>query len=252
VPSLRERIRNREPVIGSFVIELPVRATVEAYAAAGFDFLVLDLEHSATDFERLSFLVTCCHAEGIGSVVRIEAGHESQLTRVLDMHPNGVMVPSVSSADEVKSVVRLSRFHPLGERGLAPMVRHHLEAKNALASIDEQTVLIVQVEGRVAADNAAAIAAVDGVDCVFVGPYDLSQSLGIPGELQDPKLLEAGSKMAHDVIPHAALGVYVSEAAAAEAWRAVGATFFTHATDGQLFLRSVHRARKAWRSEDTA
>jgi 2-keto-3-deoxy-L-rhamnonate aldolase RhmA len=243
---LAQRLRKREPIVGSFVIELPARGTVEAYASAGFDFLILDLEHSATDVERLSFLIACCRAGAIGCVVRIRAGGLADLTRVLDMHPDGVMVPGISNADEATDVVRLSRFHPLGARGLAPLGRHRLENEGALAAIDANTAIIVQIEGRSAVDNAASIASVQGIDGVFVGPYDLSQALGIPGRLDDERLLEVGGQVARDVLPQAALGVYVNDASAADAWQALGASFYAHSTDGQMLLRAVSAARGQW------
>ncbi|MBS1868067.1 MAG: hypothetical protein JSS99_00205 [Actinobacteria bacterium] len=245
-PTLRERLAARERLVGAFVIELPVRAVPEAYALAGFDFLVLDLEHADTSLERLSLLIASARAAGVGTLVRIEAGGWSSLTRVLDLHPDGVMVPGVASVEEVEEVVRRARFAPLGERGLAPMVRHAAAVGTAYGELDARVALVVQVEGVAAVEQAAAIASVDGVDGVFVGPYDLSQALGVPGQLDHPQVLEAGARVAEAVLSHAALGVYVSDAAAASPWRELGASFFTHGTDGQMLLRACRAARAGW------
>ena len=245
---LRQRLAQREPLIGTFVIELPTRACVEAHAAARYDFVVLDLEHSDVTFDRLSMLVACARAAGVASIVRLEAGGLSSMTRVLDMHPDGVMVPGVSSAAEARAAVRLARFAPVGQRGLAPLVRHETVVGRDYARLDDHVAVVLQVEGADAVANAAAIASVEGVDAAFVGPYDLSQALGVPGELTHPTVLDAGARVARAVLPHAALGAYVSGADGARPWRDVGASLFAHGTDGQLLLQACRSARASWGS----
>src|SRR5579859_2961085 len=103
--SLRERIDRREELLGSFVLELPTRGAIEAYALAGFDFLVLDLEHSATDLGSLSGLIAAAQAADIACLVRLEAGSTSSITRILDMGPGGVMIPGVGSAGQAAEAV---------------------------------------------------------------------------------------------------------------------------------------------------
>ena len=169
--AFRSRIHAGHRLLGSFLIEMTTPAAVESYALAGFDFVVLDLEHSAVDFERLSSLITACRACQVASVVRIQARAYGTLTRVLDMHPDSVMIPAVATASEAEGAVRASRFHPDGERGLAPMVRHEAAVGREFGLLNDHLTLIVQVEGADAAANAEDIAAVRGVDVVFVGPY---------------------------------------------------------------------------------
>jgi 4-hydroxy-2-oxoheptanedioate aldolase len=236
--TFRERVTARREVAGSFVLELPARAAVECYALAGFDFVVLDLEHSAIDFGLLSLLITAARASGIASVVRVEAGGLGAITRVLDMAPDGVMVPGVRSADEAAAVVEAARYHPGGRRGLAPIVRHALQADPALgaAGRDAVTAVVVQIEAADALGEAAAVARTPGVDVVFAGPYDLSQSVGHPGELDHPDVVAVGAHLAAEVAPHAALGVYLERPAQLPRWREAGASFFTLRTDGRIFL----------------
>jgi 2-keto-3-deoxy-L-rhamnonate aldolase RhmA len=235
---LRERIAAREELQGSFVLELPARAAVEAYALAGFDFVVLDLEHSAIDFGLLSMLIATCQAVGIASLVRVEGDSTSSMTRILDMAPAGVMVPGVRSAAESSAVVAAARYHPGGRRGLAPIVRHELQSDPArgVQGRDAVTTVVVQLEAADALPEAAAMAATPGVDVVFVGPYDLSQSVGHPGELDHPEVIAAGERLAERVAAHAALGVYLERPEQIARWRAIGASFFTLRTDGRIFL----------------
>ncbi|MBV8432478.1 MAG: hypothetical protein JO244_15035 [Solirubrobacterales bacterium] len=238
VNALRERIGRREELLGSFLLELPTRGAIEAYALAGFDFVVLDLEHSATDLGPLSMLIAACQAAGLACLVRLEAGHLSPMTRILDMAPGGVMIPGVGSAAQAADAVATARYYPLGRRGLAPIVRHQLypQAAQSVQGRDRLTTVVVQLEAADALPEAAAVAATEGVDVVFVGPYDLSQSVGHPGELDHPDVVAAGERVAEAVGSEAALGVYLERPEQLGRWRAAGASFFTLRTDGRIFL----------------
>jgi 4-hydroxy-2-oxoheptanedioate aldolase len=248
--SLRQRVAAREELTGSFVFELPARATIECYALAGFDFVVLDLEHSAIDLGALSMLIAACDAVGIACLVRAPAGDVSSITRILDMAPSGVMIPGVRSAGEAAAAVTAARYHPAGRRGLAPIVRHELSTGSGegIAAREALTTVVVQIEAADALPEAAAVASMEGVDVVFVGPYDLSQSVGHPGELDHPEVVAAGQRLAEQVAPHAALGVYVERPEQIGRWRAAGASFFTLRTDGRIFLDACRRTLEQFRA----
>jgi 2-keto-3-deoxy-L-rhamnonate aldolase RhmA len=252
--SLRARIAAREELAGSFVLELPTRSVIECYALAGFDFVVLDLEHSATDLGALSMLIASCHAVEIGSLVRVEAGAIGSITRILDMAPTGIMVPGVRSSEEAAAVVDAARYHPAGRRGLAPIVRHALQSGPAstVADRDASTVVVVQIEAADALPESAAIASTPGVDAVFIGPYDLSQSVGHPGELEHPAVVAAGAGLAEQVVAHAALGVFLERPEQLGRWRTTGATFFTLRTDGRIFLDACRSTLEQFRSAVSA
>jgi 4-hydroxy-2-oxoheptanedioate aldolase len=154
------------------------------------------------------------------------------------MAPTGVMVPGVRSAAEAAGAVAAARYHPTGRRGLAPIVRHELQSDPArgVQGREALTTLVVQLEAADALPEAAAVASTPGVDVVFVGPYDLSQSVGYPGELDHPEVVAAGQRLAEQVADHAALGVYLERPEQIGRWRAAGASFFTLRTDGRIFL----------------
>jgi 4-hydroxy-2-oxoheptanedioate aldolase len=238
-----QRVRSAQVVVGSFLMELPARASVESYALTGHDFVILDLEHSAVDFAMLSWMVAVCRSLEIGCVVRVMAGERNALTRILDMQPDGVLVPGVSTASECVALAALTRYGPTGRRGLAPIVRHRVTRW-----VEPEPLLIVQVEGREAVREAAGMARVAGVDGVFVGPYDLSQSLGHPGELTHPVVLDAGREVSASVSGHAALGVYVETADQAAWWADLGASVLAVGTDGVLFARACESSITSVRS----
>jgi 2-keto-3-deoxy-L-rhamnonate aldolase RhmA len=248
--TLRERIAAREELWGSFVLELPSRAAIECYALAGFDFVVLDLEHSATDLGTLSALTTTCRAAGLACLVRIESGATSSITRILELAPTGVMAPGVRSAAEAGAVVHAARYYPLGRRGLAPIVRHELEADAArgIEAREALTTVIVQLEAAEAVSEAAAVASTSGVDVVFVGPYDLSQSVGHPGQVDHPDVVATGERLAELVVPRAVLGVHLERPDQLARWRAAGATLFTLRTDGRIFLDACRLTLEQFRA----
>jgi 4-hydroxy-2-oxoheptanedioate aldolase len=236
--SLPRRVRKGEPVLGSFLIEFPVRAVPECLALAGFDFAILDLEHGATDMHLLSLLVSACRDAGLGVVIRAHAGARGELTRILDMQPDGVMLPAVKSATECLEIVELTQYPPLGHRGLAPIARHGSVRGRQQRVHEERPLVIVQIEGAEAVNAASEIASVPGVDAVFVGPYDLSQSLGVAGNLRHPDVLRLGEEVALSLSGEVRLGVYVEGAEQAALWHGLGATMLAVETDSLIFLKA--------------
>jgi 2-keto-3-deoxy-L-rhamnonate aldolase RhmA len=247
--TLRERLQRRDGLLGCFNIELRGRAIASALAQAGFDVMIVDCEHSAFSFDVVADQVTACRAAGIGAIVRVPENSRSAITRVAELAPDAIMCPGVGSADEAREIVTAAKYAPLGQRGVAPMVAYSaLPAESRYDLLNERQALILQIEGAAAVEAAAEIAAVPGVDGLFVGTYDLSQSLGIPGQLDDPRVFEAGRGIVDAIPADCTLGVYVQTAEMARDWRGAGATLLAYATDGQLLLAGARAAAAAARS----
>lgn len=243
---LRTRLRSRERLLGSFCIELASETVPEALAQAGFDFVVIDTEHSAFSPPQVRSLITACRASGIASIVRINGGDSLTITRTADMTPDGLMFPGIESVGHAEAIIQAVRYAPFGSRGVAPMVSHsRLPAESRFATLNEELAVVMQIEGLAAVEAAAAIANVPGVDAIFVGTYDLSQALGIPGLVEDPRVYEAGVGIWKDLNESAALGVYVWSGEMAARWTNAGATLIAYGTDGQLFLASCRMAHKS-------
>ena len=250
---LRERLSGRELLLGSFGIELASSAVPHALAQSGFDLLIVDAEHSSFGLDQVASQVTACRAAGIASVVRVSDNSRSSITRVADMWPDGIMFPGVETEAEARAIVASAKYSLLGQRGVCPMVQYSaLPAAERYEILNERLALILQVEGTTALEEAPAIAAVPGVDALFVGTYDLSQSLGIPGQLDDPRVFEAGRRL-RDALPSStALGVYVESAEMARQWIDAGASLVAYSTDGQLFLAACQDAAASVRSVVTS
>lgn len=203
--------------LGTFLIELPSPATLTALSLAGFDFVVLDMEHSAIDCSTLEPLILAAQAAGLSALVRTWGEDSGLIGKVLDMGAHGIMVPHVESADRARAVVDQARFPPRGQRGFSPLTKFE-SLGHPLRALDDSTFVIVQIEGREALQQAGRIAAVAGIDAVFVGPYDLALSLGVaPGSTQ---VLAAATRIARSVPRGVSLGIYIDDPAKCAAWAA--------------------------------
>ncbi|MCC6589147.1 MAG: 2-dehydro-3-deoxyglucarate aldolase [Bryobacterales bacterium] len=195
---IRRRVLNHDVLFGSF-LNLGSALTAEIVAMAGFDFVLIDLEHGA-GFEAhlLGQLQAIAHT-GAAPIVRVESLDRPRFHRVLDLGAQGIMVPHVDTPEMAKQAVAAMRYPPTGVRGVAMMNRAcgFGTTFNEYVKTSSQTLLgIMQIESPEAVENAEAIAEVDGVDVLFVGPLDLSHSLGITGQFDHPKFIEAVRKVA--------------------------------------------------------
>ena len=187
----RQRI-TQGPVFGPFS-KTSDPAIVETLGHAGFDFIILDMEHGPNSVETVQDLIRAAQVADMAPIVRVPAGDCETIGKVLDVGAAGVQVPQISSARDVQAAIEHAKFAPLGTRGVCRYVRaadYSSMDKADYFSRANEALLIIQIEGQTALDNLDEILAVKGIDIVFVGPYDLSQSLGVPGEVEHPLVLD--------------------------------------------------------------
>ena len=191
--NLKEKLRNGEAVHGCW-LNMGSSISAEIIAHAGFDWALVDLEHGAGPE---SSLITQLQALGNGQVtpmVRVESFERPRVQRVLDMGVHGVMFPRIRNDEEAREAIANMYYPPKGQRGLAKMVRATQFGKyfeDYLALAQNGLLGIIQIETRECLDHLDAIAAIDGVDVLFVGPSDLSLALGIFGQWDHPVFVEA-------------------------------------------------------------
>ena len=234
---LREAHKSRS-LLGTFLIELPTLRTVRALALAGFEFVVLDLEHSPFGTETLHALVAECQASGIAPLVRVWTADPGLIGKVLDIGVAGVMVPRVTSAAAAAEVVQAARYNPGGERGMAPLISYSA-SDGPQSLLGDSPLVIVQLESRQAIDEAAEIMAVAGLDMLFVGPYDLSQALGQPGNVNSDDVHRVADSIAATAPPNMMLGVYVDNPAWSRDWVKRGFRFQCVGFDGRMLLQGA-------------
>jgi 2-keto-3-deoxy-L-rhamnonate aldolase RhmA len=242
---LREKL-NRGCALGTFLIEMPTPVVVASLSLAGFDFVVLDMEHSAIGFSQLESLIIAGHASGIAVIVRTWGPEPGLIGKVLDMGAHGVMASHVDSPQRAGEVVEQAKFSPLGRRGFSPITR--LDAlQRPLAELNEATYVICQIEGASALSQAREIASVPGVDAVFVGPYDLALSMNAPPGSRT--VFEAAERIAGTVPKDRALGIYIDDPDECANWAARRFTLQCVSFDGRMFADGVRgtiqRARRA-------
>jgi 4-hydroxy-2-oxoheptanedioate aldolase len=218
-----------ETVFGCFV-RYRDSSLVEVLGYHGWDFFLFDAEHSSLEPRDCEDLVRTADLRGITPLIRVPTNQPHIILRFLDTGAQGIQVPMVNSAAEAEKAVRAAKFNPRGSRGLAGTraadygqtapFNEYVEIANA------ETLVVVQIEAVEALTQVSEIAHVDGVDVVFIGPTDLSLSLGVPGQPQHPLVREATEKITADVIQAGKiLGAFASSAEAARQWRRGGTRY---------------------------
>jgi 4-hydroxy-2-oxoheptanedioate aldolase len=238
---LRARVAAGERTVGTFVGTASA-VTAEVCAAAGVDWLVLDLEHGAGGEDLVGGVVLAAAAYGVPTVVRVESAARIRLGRVLDLGAAGVMLPRQDTSAEVREALRHVRYPPNGDRGVATSNRAHRFGldSSALDSANREVLGVVQIESVQAVEQVEEIAALDGADVLFVGPRDLSHSLGVPGDFGAPAYLAALDRVRTAAHLHGkAGGLLVPDGAAAAARLGEGWTFVAVASDSTLLAAAV-------------
>jgi 2-dehydro-3-deoxyglucarate aldolase len=162
-------------------------------ASAGFDWLSIDLEHSTITLREAEDLIRVIDLKGVVPFVRLASNNPEQIKRVMDAGSHGVIVPMVKSKEEARAAVQAVKYPPQGERsiGLARAQGYGADFNRYFNWQRDQSLVVVQIEHIDAVNDLESILTVPGVDAYIVGPYDLSGSMGIPGEFQAPQFLEA-------------------------------------------------------------
>jgi len=190
--TFRARLRGGEPSFGIFLaMGSPVSA--EVCGGAGWDWCLIDLEHGLGAEASMHAELVALELMGTPALVRIESGAPLRIGRVLDHGAAGIMVPRLGSAADVAQVVACTRYAPTGARGVAFSARgagYGAASADDTSLINESITVFIQIENAGAVAEIDAIAAIDGVDVLFVGPNDLTHTLGIPGRFEDPHYLD--------------------------------------------------------------
>lgn len=228
---LRSQLR-RGQALGTFLIDLPNRNTVGAIGRAGFDFVVIDMEHSSIDFASLESLIVAAHAASLVALVRPWSCDAGLIGKILDLGAHGIMAPHIDTPERARHVVDQARFPPRGRRGFSPLSKFDA-LQEPLKALGDDVFVVAQVEGQSGLGRAREIAATPGLDALFVGPYDLALSMSVaPGS---DAVFEAAEHLAGSLPQGLFAGLYIDDPKLCARWLERGFRLQCVGFDGRLF-----------------
>ncbi|MBM7050109.1 MULTISPECIES: HpcH/HpaI aldolase/citrate lyase family protein [Rhizobium] len=233
----RRNCIERKLLIGTFAA-IPHPVAIEVTAASGVDFLCIDWEHSQISRERIEDLIRAADVHRVPAMVRVPGHAAEDIAAVLDAGAAGVLVPRISTAEQARAAVRATRYPPLGARGVGPgrAAAYGYRIPDYLAKANAELVLAIQVETAEGLANIADIAAIDGVDLIFIGPGDLSVSIDAMGPAGKDKLDAAIRTIVKTALSAGrAVGIFRPTPDDVGTWSAAGISFFLLASD-TMFL----------------
>lgn len=186
---LKQRIRGEELLLGS-VLPAPHSFTAAVVCGADIDFMWIDTEHSSYSIEDLDMVPVIARQRGVAPMIRVAWNDPALIKKAYDIGAVAVMVPQINTAEEAEKAVQYARYAPEGQRGISPYwaMLAGLDFNDVVRSANEETVLVLQIESKEAYENIDEIAKVKGIDVLFVGPTDLSATLGVITETNSPEV----------------------------------------------------------------
>ena len=248
---LKKIFNEGKAALGSF-INSNAPDFVEVFALAGFDFLVIDNEHGPLGHESSQHLIRAAELRGITPIVRIPDAMESTILHTLDVGAHGIQVPQVNDPEIAQAIVSRSKYYPLGKRCVA----FPRSADYGLTDLgkyfdyeNSQVMIVVHCENTTCIENLDAICQIPGIDVIFLGPYDMSQSMGITGQVTHPRIQEAARKVLAATKKYGKVaGIFAGSGAIAKERAAQGFQYITVGTDTTLLAAKCKQEAEAFRS----
>ena len=224
---------------------------IELIALAGFDFVIVDCEHGPMNAETSTNLIRTAERYDVTPIARVRENGETIILKHLDVGAHGVQIPQINTAEDAARAVRYAKYHPIGSRGVAmPRASGYglFPIMDYLQRENEETMIVAHCENTIGLENLDAIAAVPGIDVIFLGPFDMSQSMGIPGQVTHPRIEAAAERVLALCAKHGKVpGIFVGTAEAAIARRKQGFRYLPIGMEctiiGKAFKDLVEKAK---------
>jgi 2-dehydro-3-deoxyglucarate aldolase/4-hydroxy-2-oxoheptanedioate aldolase len=242
--TVKETLANGGVAVGTMVFEFNSTGIGRLAGEAGADFVVFDMEHTGWSIETIRMLVATTRASKALPMVRVPATQYHLLSRPLDVGAMGLMVPMVESVEQARTIVQSAKYAPEGGRGAAFTVAHDDyeggDVAEKMRAANREGFLIAQIETVAGVECCEAIAAVDGIDCLWVGHFDLTQSMGIPAQFEHPDFIAAITRVAKACETHGkSAGVMVANVETAKLWRGLGYRAIAYNGDLWIYLAAL-------------
>ena len=194
--NIKQRLRNNETIIGTMITTFDSPELAKILKVCGFDMFVVDCEHGHFDYSAVGNICSVAREAGIAAVVRIPEVRREIVLKYMEMGAAGLLLPNCDTVEQAKALVEYSKYYPMGNRGVSLLRQHTGYEKIDLATeymkqCNEENILMIQVESPTSVENLEKILSIDGIDSAFIGPNDLSQSMGIMGQYDNPRFIEA-------------------------------------------------------------
>lgn len=190
---VKEKLEAGGAVIGTWAV-IPSPVVTDIICSAGLDFVIIDAEHGPITFETAQEMAIACESRGVSPIMRVGGVNEADILKSLDIGMHGIQIPNVNKLAEVKEIIQYAKYPPIGERGFSPFTRAggytHDKATQLTEHANLNTLVGINVEGYEAINNIDEILAVPELDVVFIGLFDLSKALGIPGDVGNPRVIK--------------------------------------------------------------
>lgn len=190
---LKEKLENGQAVLGTWSM-IPSTLTTDIIASSGLDFIIIDAEHGAISFETAQEMVMVCESRNVSPVMRVGTIDEADILKALDIGVHCIQIPNVNTKADVEKIVSLAKYPPVGNRGFSPFTRAGdysiLNSTTLTEKANKNTLIAINIEGKEAIEDIDNILTIKELDIIFIGLFDLSKALGIPGEVDNPKVLK--------------------------------------------------------------
>lgn len=253
--SLKARLARGEPVFGSFAF-LPSPDIVEIMGIAGFDYVIIDLEHSPKNWETVANMVRAAQLHGMASLIRVRENTEKTILEAIELGIDGIVLPFVQRAADINRAAAAMNYPPRGSRGTCTLTRtavygglragfiEHTQRQN------DRLVMVAQIEDKIGVENIDEILNCEiGADVIMIGRSDLAASLKRPGLVDDPQVLEATRKVIDACRRHGkptptGIGVYAPDES--PKWIDAGVRFFFYSADTAMMLNASSHAAQSF------
>jgi len=253
VNAVKEKIAQGEPTYGTMLAEMISPAVPQLLKNAGYDWFVVDCEHFPADLRDCAMMIRCAHEIRLPIFFRISLTVQQMLSKLLDLGATGFVIPNVETVAQAREIIKWTKYPPLGRRGRGYMMGCEDYATGLgpelLGAGDDYTMIAVQIETTTGVENCEQIFAVEGIEACFVGPADLSVSMGIPGEADNPQLGGAVEEVFQTAAAAGiAPGIHVQTVEDARYWVERGGLFMCYNYDIGMIYETSRAALEQLRS----